>query len=91
MNPTLINATRLRELCSKGLNPIQVAERLGATPNAVYKACARHQVAVAAVEGYESRANSSARPAWCPIASSGSKNDRRHEALLPLQISQAAL
>jgi hypothetical protein len=67
-----INVDRLRELCAKGLNPIQMAERLGATPNAIYKACERHNLSAAVVKGYESRAASFARRAFPRTESYGS-------------------
>lgn len=70
-----IDADQLRKLCAKGLNPIQISERLGATPNAVYKACERHNVCAVVVKGYESRAASFARRALAATASSGSARD----------------
>lgn len=68
-----IDATRLRELCAKGLNAQQIATRLGVTPNAVYQRAKRLGISVAAVEGYESRASSFVAPAMRAIESCGTQ------------------
>lgn len=70
-----INIDRLRQLCAKGLNKVQIAERLGATRHAVERACKRHGIYVVVVEGYESRAGSSAKTACDPTQSSGSSRE----------------
>jgi hypothetical protein len=70
-----IDISRLRELCAKGLDRVQIAERLGANREAVRKAIKRHGLSVVAVKGYESRAPYSAKNALPPIESSGSGNE----------------
>lgn len=67
-----IDIDRLKQLCAKGLNRVQIAQRLGVTHNAVHQACKRHGISVAVVAGYESRAGSSVKTACGAIANSGS-------------------
>lgn len=56
----MIDIDRLKQLCAKGLDRNQIAQRLGVTHNAVHQACRRHGISVVAAAGYESRAGSSA-------------------------------
>lgn len=69
-----LDIERLRKLCAKGLNRVQIAQRLGVTRRAVEAACNRHSIPVAVVEGYESRAGSSVKTACGPIENSGADN-----------------
>lgn len=46
---------QVRQLCAKGLNRVQIANRLGVTHNAVLKVCKRHKFSVVVAKGYESR------------------------------------
>lgn len=43
-----IDIERLRQLCAKNLNAVQIAVRLGVTTEAVRVACKRHDIYVAA-------------------------------------------
>lgn len=72
---SVIDIERLRQLCAKGLNRVQIAQRMGVTHNAVLKACKRHGIDVVVAEGYESRAGSSVKSACSPIESSGSHHE----------------
>jgi hypothetical protein len=70
-----IDIDRLKQLCARGLNKAQIAERLGATRHAVEVACKRHNIPVAVAAGYESRAGSSVKNACSPTESSGSSDE----------------
>lgn len=48
----MIDIERLRQLCAKGLNRAQIAQRLGVTHNAVHQACQRHGIPVVPAPGY---------------------------------------
>ena len=56
-----IDIERLRLLCAKGLDRVQIAHRMGVTHNAVLKACKRYGIAVVAVKSYGSAVNFSAK------------------------------
>jgi hypothetical protein len=43
-----IDIERLRQLCAKNLNAVQIAARLGVTSESVREACKRHGLTVAA-------------------------------------------
>lgn len=43
-----VDVERLRQLCAKGLNAIQIANRLGLKPRTVRAACKRNGIAIAA-------------------------------------------
>lgn len=72
-----IDIDRLKQLCARGLNRVQIAKRLGVTHNAVLKACERHGIFVVAVKGYESRAGSSVKSACAPTESSGKGHEHQ--------------
>ena len=52
---------RIRQLCAKGLNRVQIAKRLGVTHNAVLKVVKRHKFSAVVARGYESRAHFSVK------------------------------
>lgn len=65
---------RVRQLCAKGLNRVQIAARLEVTHNAVQKVCRKHGISVVAVKGYESRTACFVKTACRATASSGSSH-----------------
>jgi hypothetical protein len=67
-----IDIERLKQLCAKGLDRVQIAQRLGTNREAVRKACKKHGISVVVVAGYESRAGSSVKTACAATESSGS-------------------
>lgn len=69
-----IDPERLRQLCAKGLNRVQIAQRLGTNREAIRRVCKRHGFSVAVVKGYESRAAYFVKTACVPIENSGSAN-----------------
>lgn len=48
MSAKRVDVERLKQLCAKNLNAIQIAARLGVSKNAVWEACKRHGISVAA-------------------------------------------
>lgn len=76
-----IDIDRLKQLCAKGLNKVQIAERMGKTRHAVEAACKRHGISVVVVTGYESRAGSSVKNACAVTGSSGSGNEHSSQSL----------
>jgi hypothetical protein len=66
------SADRYRQLCAKGLDPHQIAERLGVKKNAVYQMCKRHGIAVGVKGKTNSRASSLVKNASPHTENSGS-------------------
>lgn len=48
MSANRIDIGRLRQLCAKNLNAVQIAARLGVSHEAVRMACKRHDICLAA-------------------------------------------
>ncbi len=48
MSAVRIDIGRLRQLCAKNLNAVQIAARLGVSKEAVWNACKRHGITVVA-------------------------------------------
>jgi hypothetical protein len=66
---------RIRRLCAKGLNRVQIAAMVGTNLEAVRRVCKRHGISVAVVKGYESRAAYFVKRACADTASSGSAHE----------------
>jgi hypothetical protein len=56
-----IDPQRLRELCEKGLSPVQIATRLGVTLSGAHQALKRHGLVAAAGKKTGLQGSSSAR------------------------------
>lgn len=48
MSAKRVDIERLKQLCAKNLNAVQIAARLGVSHEAVRQACKRHGISVAA-------------------------------------------
>jgi len=58
-----IDPTRLRELCAKGLSPVQIATRLGVSLSGAHQALKRHGFVAAVVGKTVFQGSSSGRSA----------------------------
>ena len=48
MSAKRLDIERLKQLCAKNLNAVQIGARLGIKPDSVREACKRHGIAIAA-------------------------------------------